>query len=134
MKKTLCSLTLLMATLLPVFAFAQITTGFPPYGTFAGTGGGIDTIDLSSLNIHLAVPLRSLGAGGAQSQAAPDLFSSSLEPQARACNIRNWRTARTERPPKFKTFWIETTLSIPLRRHRFLAAVKQRRLQDKTVG
>jgi RHS repeat-associated protein len=44
-------------------SFAQ-NTGFPPFNDFSKAGGGIDTINLANLNVHLEVPIRSLGAYG----------------------------------------------------------------------
>jgi len=62
--KTLKILGLMLICLIGAqFVSAQANTGFPQHGTFSNAGGGIDTIDLSSLNVHLSLPLRSLSAG-----------------------------------------------------------------------
>src|ERR1700732_4372356 len=78
MRKTLRFSTLLLATLLPTLAMGQANTGFPQHGTFSNAGGGIDTIDLSSLNIHLSVPLRSLSPGGMSASLSLEIDSSSV--------------------------------------------------------
>jgi hypothetical protein len=77
MKKTLRSLTLLLETLLPIFAMGQVDTGFPAFGTFSKAGEGIDTVNLSNLNVHLSLPLRSLGAGGMRAAVSMEMDSSS---------------------------------------------------------
>jgi RHS repeat-associated protein len=42
-------------------AFAQVTTGTPPFGSFAG---GPDVIDLANLNTHIAIPVLSKAGRG----------------------------------------------------------------------
>jgi hypothetical protein len=44
----------LLASLLPLPAWAQVTTGTPPFGSF---GGGPDVINLGNLNVHWAIPV-----------------------------------------------------------------------------
>jgi hypothetical protein len=45
-----------MVTLLvPPGAFAQVATGFPPYGSFGG--GTFDTVNNANLNVHFAIPI-----------------------------------------------------------------------------
>jgi hypothetical protein len=42
-------------------AFAQVTTGTPPFGSF---GGGSDVIDLANLNTHITIPVLSKAGRG----------------------------------------------------------------------
>src|SRR6266568_5465865 len=44
----------LVTPLLPSSAFAQVKTGTPPFGSFAG---GPDVINLGNLNVHLTIPV-----------------------------------------------------------------------------
>jgi RHS repeat-associated protein len=45
---------LLLASILPPYASAQVATGTPPFGSF---GGGPDIINLGNLNAHWAIPV-----------------------------------------------------------------------------
>src|SRR5271157_2471309 len=55
MRHLLHILTFMFAFVLSAsFAFAQVPTGTPPYGSFTG---GPDVIDLANLNVHLDVPV-----------------------------------------------------------------------------
>src|ERR1700674_4967645 len=50
---------------LPALPVAQDTgTGPPGFNSFSNAGGAIDTINLGNLNVHLDIPMRSLGAYG----------------------------------------------------------------------
>jgi hypothetical protein len=53
---------------LTAFAIAQ-NTGVPPFNSFSSVGGGIDTINLGNLNVHMEIPLHSLGAYGPTASA-----------------------------------------------------------------
>ena len=48
----LFTVTLLLA---PAPAFAQVTTGLPPFGSFSG--GSFDTVNNANLNVHFAIPI-----------------------------------------------------------------------------
>lgn len=52
---SLATVLVLLASLLPHSASAQVTTGTPPFGSF---GGGPDIINLGSLNARLSIPVR----------------------------------------------------------------------------
>jgi RHS repeat-associated protein len=43
-------------------AFAQVATGFPPYGSFGG--GPFDTVNNANLNVHFAIPIVSKAGRG----------------------------------------------------------------------
>src|SRR6266478_6150445 len=77
-KTLLAVVTLLLASL----AFGQDTgTGTPAFNAFSHAGGGIDTINLGNLNVHMDVPLRSLGAYGPRASATLEADSvSTVDP------------------------------------------------------
>src|ERR1700730_8727276 len=55
----------------PVCGFAQDTgTGTPAFNSFSNAGGGIDTINLGNLNVHMEIPMRSQGAYGPSASAS----------------------------------------------------------------
>src|SRR5258707_8393092 len=67
--KRLLSLVVLLCLLTASLSLAQ-NTGLPPFNSFSNAGGGIDTINLGNLNVHLSIPMRSLGAYGPQARTA----------------------------------------------------------------
>ena len=70
MKRLLSLVFLLCLLTASLGSFAQDTgTGTPAFNSFSHAGGGIDTINLGNLNVHIEIPMRSLGAYGPTASA-----------------------------------------------------------------
>src|SRR5260370_1265388 len=76
MKRLLSLVFLLTILLVTSVGFAQDPgTGTPAFDSFSHAGGGIDTINLGNLNVHMEIPLRSLGAYGPKAYANLEMDS-----------------------------------------------------------
>src|SRR5438552_3050093 len=68
--KHFCAPALLPCLLMVSVPSLAQNTGLSPFNQFSNTGGGIDTINLGNLNVHMEIPLRSLGAYGPTASAS----------------------------------------------------------------